>query len=160
ARLCQSRERVPRIHPRGAERAAQPGGCLGHCSCLSCGDRRADRRRVESGGSRKQQDRSTRAVTVETSFLPPWWMRNPHVQSLLMSVPFRQRSVARRAAALLATSEEHLLDCGDGVRLQCFVSSPAKIGRPSIGKVAVTLHGWEGNSDALYILSPAQKLFD
>jgi hypothetical protein len=87
-------------------------------------------------------------------------MRNPHVQSLLISLPFRQRFVVRRAAALLATSEEHLLDCGDGVRLQCFVSRPSKAGRPENGKVVVTLHGWEGNSDALYILSPAQKLFD
>lgn len=87
-------------------------------------------------------------------------MRNPHVQSLLVSLPFRQKYVARRAATLLQTSEEHLLDCGDGVRLQCFVSRPAKIGRAEAGKVVVTLHGWEGSSDALYILSPAQKLFD
>jgi predicted alpha/beta-fold hydrolase len=77
-----------------------------------------------------------------------------------VSLPFRQRFVARRAATLLAASEEHLLDCGDGVRLQCFISSPSRVGRPQIGKVAILLHGWEGNSDALYILSPAHKLFE
>jgi predicted alpha/beta-fold hydrolase len=115
---------------------------------------------MEPGRGCQQQDRSTSAVSVDTGFQPPWWMRNPHVQSLLISLPFRQRFVARRAAPLLATSEEHLLDCGDGVRLQCFVSSPSRIGRPENGKVVVTLHGWEGNSDALYILSPAQKLFE
>lgn len=99
-------------------------------------------------------------MIADTGFRPPWWMRNPHVQSLLVSLPFRQRFVERRAAPLLSVSEEHLLDCGDGVRLQCFVSRPAKAGRAEVGKVAVLLHGWEGSSDALYILSPAQKLFE
>jgi predicted alpha/beta-fold hydrolase len=28
------------------------------------------------------------------------------------------------------------------------------------GRVAVLVHGWEGNSDALYILSLAQQLFE
>ncbi len=87
-------------------------------------------------------------------------MRNPHVQSLLVSLPFRERLVVRQAAPLLAASEEHLLDCGDGVRLQCFVSRAAGSGRAEAGKVAVLLHGWEGSSDALYIVSPAQKLFE
>ena len=99
-------------------------------------------------------------MTVDTGFSPPWWMRNPHVQSLLVSLPFRQGFVARKAAPLLSVSEEHLLDCGDGVRLQCFVSRPSRAGLPEVGKVAVTLHGWEGSSDALYIVSPAQKLFE
>ena len=99
-------------------------------------------------------------MTVDTGFSPPWWMRNPHVQSLLVSLPFRQRFVARMAAPLLSVSEEHLLDCGDGIRLQCFVSRPSRAGLPEVGKVAVTLHGWEGSSDALYIVSPAQKLFE
>jgi predicted alpha/beta-fold hydrolase len=87
-------------------------------------------------------------------------MRNPHVQSFLVSLPVRRRSVERNAAALLSTSEEHLLDCGDGVRLQCFVSRPSRAGRAEAGKVAVVLHGWEGSSDSLYILSLSQKLFD
>jgi uncharacterized protein len=115
---------------------------------------------MESRRLGQQSNRSTLAVTVDTGFSPPWWMRNPHVQSLLISLPFRERLVRRRARPLLAVSEEHLLDCGDGVRLQCFVSRPARAGRPELGKVAVTLHGWEGSSDALYILSPAQKLFE
>jgi predicted alpha/beta-fold hydrolase len=115
---------------------------------------------MESGRCGQQPDRSTFAVTVDTAFSPPWWMRNPHVQSLLISLPFREYFVRRKARPLLSVSEEHLLDCGDGVRLQCFVSRPARAGRPHLGKVAITLHGWEGSSDALYILSPAQRLFD
>ena len=82
-------------------------------------------------------------------------MRNPHVQSLLVSLPFRRRKVEQFAAPLLAASKEQLLDCGDGIRLQAFFSRPAT----SLGKTAVLLHGWEGNSNTLYILSLAQKLF-
>ncbi len=99
-------------------------------------------------------------MIVDEGFQPPLWMRNPHVQSFLVSLPVRRRSVERNAAALLSVSEEHLLDCGDGVRLQGFLSRPATLGRPEAGKVAVLLHGWEGSSDSLYILSLAQKLFD
>jgi hypothetical protein len=49
-----------------------------------------------------------------------------------------------------------LLDCGGGVRLQCFRSSAGEVrGRP-----VVLLHGWEGSADSLYILSLGQQLFD
>jgi uncharacterized protein len=115
---------------------------------------------MEPSRSNQQPNRNPLAVTVDEGFQPPLWMRNPHVQSFLVSLPVRRRSVERMAAPLLSSSEEHLLDCGDGVRLQCFISRPARAGRPEAGKVAVTLHGWEGSSDSLYILSLAQKLFD
>lgn len=98
-------------------------------------------------------------MIVQSAFLPPLWMRNPHVQSLLVSLPFRRRRVEQFAAPLLAASKEQLLDCGEGVRLQAFFSRPASLGVPSAGKTAVLLHGWEGNSNTLYILSLAQKLF-
>jgi len=98
-------------------------------------------------------------MTVDPTFLPPLWMRNPHVQSLLVSLPFRRKGVELFARPLLTASEEHLLDCGDGVRLQAFFSRPARLGLPSTGKTTLLLHGWEGNSNTLYILSLAQKLF-
>jgi predicted alpha/beta-fold hydrolase len=46
------------------------------------------------------------------------------------------------------------------VRLQCFHADPARAGIARRGCMALLLHGWEGNSDALYILSLAQQLFD
>jgi predicted alpha/beta-fold hydrolase len=108
-------------------------------------------------------------VILDDSFNPPWWIRNPHVQSSLVSLPVRRRFVERRAAALLAASHEHLLDCGDGVKLQCFHSSPAQVAqrdstgvatpRESAG-VVVLVHGWEGSSASLYMLSLAQSLFN
>jgi uncharacterized protein len=114
---------------------------------------------MEPSRNYQQSNRNPLAVTVDEGFQPPLWMRSAHVQSFLVSLPVRRRSVERMAAPLLAASEEHLLDCGDGVRLQCFISRPGKLGLPEAGKVAVTLHGWEGSSDSLYILSLAQKLF-
>lgn len=62
----------------------------------------------------------------------------------------------RRASAVVAAEQELLLDCGDGVRLQCFRSRPPD----GIGHPAVILHGWEGSAQSLYILSLAQQLFD
>ena len=56
-------------------------------------------------------------------------------------------------------SEELLLDCGDGVTLQSFHSSPSKHGREPGKRLAVLLHGWEGSADSTYLLSLAQSLF-
>ena len=93
-------------------------------------------------------------------FNPPWWLRSPHLQSMLVSLPVRRKFVERRAAALIRTSEEHLLDCGDGVTLQCFHSSPARAGQPDGAGTVVLVHGWEGSSASLYMLSLAQNLFN
>ena len=77
------------------------------------------------------------------------------MQSVLASSFVRRRRVVQQAAPLVAAQREVLLDCGAGVRLQCFVSSPA----PSNGRPVVLLHGWEGSAESLYVLSLAQRLF-
>ncbi|GAC1454207.1 MAG: alpha/beta fold hydrolase [Steroidobacteraceae bacterium] len=93
--------------------------------------------------------------TADDDFRPPWWLRNPHVQSVLASSFVRRSRVVRQAAPLVAAEREVLLDCGEGVRLQCFISSPA----PSNGQPVVLLHGWEGSAESLYVLSLAQRLY-
>jgi predicted alpha/beta-fold hydrolase len=98
-------------------------------------------------------------ISGNNSFRPPRWLRSRHVQTILPGLPFRRARVERRATPLLAASEELLLDCGDGVKLQAFHSSPARRGREPGKKVAVLLHGWEGSADSLYLLSFAQSLF-
>lgn len=100
------------------------------------------------------------SVTPDESFRPPRWLRNCHLQSILPSLAFRQISVERRAAHVMRVSEEMLLDCGDGVRLQAFHSSPSRLGREPGSKLAVLLHGWEGSARSAYVLSLAQQLFD
>ena len=74
---------------------------------------------------------------------------------MLASTDARRGSIARRTADVVAAEKEVLLDCGAGVRLQCFRSSPAH----STGRPAVILHGWEGSAQSLYILSLSQQLF-
>jgi predicted alpha/beta-fold hydrolase len=95
------------------------------------------------------------AVLAE-DFRPPVWLRNRHLQSMLASTAARRGPIARRAAPLLAAQREMLLDCGGGVRLQCFHSSPGH----GHGTPVVLLHGWEGSADSLYILSLGQQLFE
>ena len=61
-----------------------------------------------------------------------------------------------RARALLAASREHILDCGDGVRLLGFHSAhDAQHSRPLV----ILLHGWEGSADSFYVLSLGSYLF-
>src|SRR5262249_30742219 len=75
---------------------------------------------------------------------------------MLASTGARKGSIGRRTAGVVAAEKELLLDCGDGVRLQCFRSSPVG----GNGRPVVILHGWEGSAQSLYILSLAQQMFE
>jgi predicted alpha/beta-fold hydrolase len=97
---------------------------------------------------------------LDNSFQPPRWLRGRHLQTILPSLPWRASRVMRRAVPLLASSEELLVDCGEGVRLQAFHSSPSKRGRSPGKRLAVLLHGWEGSADSTYLLSLGQTLFE
>jgi uncharacterized protein len=99
-------------------------------------------------------------VVQDDDFRPPRWLRNRHLQSILPSLALRRLWMRPRTARLRAAAEEILLDCGDGVRLQCFHSDPARAGIARCEQVAILVHGWEGHSDATYIVSLAQQLFD
>jgi hypothetical protein len=97
---------------------------------------------------------------LDISFRPARWLRGRHFQTILPSLPWRASRVMRRAVPLLAACEEMLLDCGDGVTLQAFHSSPVKRGRSPGTRLAVLLHGWEGSADSTYVLSLGQTLFE
>lgn len=93
---------------------------------------------------------------VVENFRPPFGLRSRHTQSLISSSPLRRQIVWRRSAALRAGQKALLLDGGDGVRLQGFLSvHPAGAGR---GLVTL-LHGWEGSVNSNYILSNGARLF-
>jgi len=94
--------------------------------------------------------------THDDDFRPARWLRNHHVQSMLASTAWRRGRLMRESAPLLAAAREVLLDCGEGVRLQCFISRPAH----SAAVPVVLLHGWEGNAASLYVLSLARRLFE
>src|ERR1700754_1821064 len=88
-----------------------------------------------------------------TSFTPPRWLRNGHVQSILPSLKLRKPWLNRRARELLSVSVDHILDCGDGVRLLGHYSSQQAAGRPPAQDLVILLHGWEGSAESLYVLS-------
>jgi uncharacterized protein len=92
-------------------------------------------------------------------FQPARWLRNRHLQSMLASTSWRRPQVLTRAAGMRAAAREVLLDCGDGVRLQAFISTPSGGERQGVAPV-VLLHGWEGSAESLYVLSLAQRLYD
>ena len=87
-------------------------------------------------------------------FSPPWWLANPHVQSLLATTRLRRAFVD--SAALRAASESLLLDCGDGVRLRASVA--AQPASRADTPVAVLIHGWEGSEDSAYLVAAASAL--
>jgi uncharacterized protein len=94
--------------------------------------------------------------SADDDFQPSRWLRNRHLQSMLASTAWRRARVLRHSAPLAAAARELLLDCGAGVRLQCYISTPAH----SSGRPVVLLHGWEGSAESLYMLSLAQQLFE
>ena len=94
--------------------------------------------------------------TADDDFRPARWLRNHHLQSILASTAWRRDRVVRQSAPLLAAAREVVLDCGAGVRLQCFISTPAH----GAAAPVVLLHGWEGSAESFYVLSLAQRLFE
>lgn len=90
-----------------------------------------------------------------TDYHPPFWLRNAHVQSILASSPMRRRRGLRNLNALRATTTAHIVDGGDGVRLQGLHS--AIEGVPSRG-LALLLHGWEGSTESSYMRHTAAQM--
>lgn len=89
-------------------------------------------------------------------FRPPALLGHRHLQSIITLAPWRRRRIVRAAGALLGTAREVVLDCGDGVRLQGFISEDGAGDRGLV----ILLHGWEGSADSPYILSAGSALFE
>jgi len=85
----------------------------------------------------------------------PRWLRNPHLQSALSSLPMRRVGGLRALDRTGATTEEHIVDAGEGVRLLGLHSSIP--GRAPRGLVLL-LHGWEGSIDSAYMRHTAAHL--
>jgi hypothetical protein len=94
-------------------------------------------------------------------FQPRGLLRNPHLQSTLGSLPPRWKSIRQRAASLLERAQPLLLDCGAGVRLQAFYTPLPHSRRAADNRrLAILLHGWEGDVDSPYVLSAAALLHE
>jgi uncharacterized protein len=89
-------------------------------------------------------------------FEPSWPLRHANVQSALAS--FKPRNWPRRSHRMARAAQQHLLDCGDGVRLMG-LHSPQPAGQVPTA-LAVLIHGWEGSHDSVYLFSLACTLYD
>lgn len=108
----------------------------------------------ESAGS--VQASSPAVAGFAAGFRPGGLLAHHHLQSVISQVPWRRRRIRAAARGLLAASQPTLIDCGDGVSLQGFLSEP-----DSAADVGVLLlHGWEGSADSSYVLSAGSALFD
>jgi predicted alpha/beta-fold hydrolase len=96
-----------------------------------------------------------KGTLTAADYRPPRWLRNPHVQSVLGTSVLRRRYGERSLAGLGAVTRAHLIDGGDGVRLQGLHSQIP--GRPARGMVLL-LHGWEGSVDSSYMRLTAAQL--
>ncbi len=101
-------------------------------------------------------------MTHARDYLPPTWLRGPHVQSVLSSSRMRRRRGAQALARLHTRTREFLLDAGDGVRLQGFHSTiprePAQEPAHEPKGLVLLLHGWEGSVESGYMLHTTAAL--
>ena len=88
-------------------------------------------------------------------FRPPWLLVNPHVQSVLASSVFR-RWLSQRRDDIESRAVEHILDCGDGIRLQGYHTAQQAL--PEARGLVVLLHGWEGSARSNYLLATGARL--
>ncbi|HET7925899.1 MAG TPA: alpha/beta fold hydrolase [Rhodanobacteraceae bacterium] len=89
-------------------------------------------------------------------FHPPRLLKNPHVQSVLASSGVRRMLSLRRGDEIEKRAVEHILDCGEGIRLQGF-HTPQRALAEARGLV-VLLHGWEGSARSNYVLATGERL--
>lgn len=91
-----------------------------------------------------------------SDFRPHRLLRNAHVQSVLASSGVRRLLFRRQRTSLSRGAVEHILDCGDDVRLQGFHTAQDSL--PESRGLIVLLHGWEGSADSTYILQTGASL--
>jgi predicted alpha/beta-fold hydrolase len=96
------------------------------------------------------------AVLKGTDFRPSWLLRNPHVQSVLASSGLRRWLATRRGNEIETRAVEHVIDCGDGIRLQGFHTSQRALAEAR--GLVVLLHGWEGSARSNYVLTTGARL--
>jgi predicted alpha/beta-fold hydrolase len=89
-------------------------------------------------------------------FTPAKGLRNRHLQSIISSTGPRQFIERRRSAVLLNASQSEIITTPQGVKLLGALSKTQV--KPK--GLAILLHGWEGCSESLYMLSNGQQLLD
>lgn len=91
-----------------------------------------------------------------SDFVPPRWLRNAHLQSMLGSSALRRATLRRRVHQLERNTRAEVLDLADGVRLQGF-HSPQQV-LPQRRGLVLLLHGWEGSAESNYMRATSARL--
>ena len=94
-------------------------------------------------------------MLTAADYLPPCWLRNPHLQSMLSSAALRRRRGLQALQRSGAVEQTLILDGGDGVRLQGVLSTVP--GRTARG-LTLLLHGWEGSTESSYMRMTAAQM--
>ncbi len=92
-----------------------------------------------------------------TRYSAPRWLRNPHLQSVMSSMPLRKARGLRALERAGARTSEHIVDAGEGIRL--FGLHSTVPGRAPKALVLL-LHGWEGSVDSGYMRHTAARLLE
>jgi len=94
---------------------------------------------------------------IPSPYRPPWWLRNPHLQTLLGSSSLRVRRGARELQALGAVHQTHLVEAGGDIRLEgVHTTLPTRTPRG----LALLLHGWEGSAESGYMRLTCARLLE
>ncbi len=91
-------------------------------------------------------------VLNETKFNPKPWVRNPHLQTIIASLRFRNM----RKQSIIYHSREIIVEGNDGVRLLGYHARQTF--RASKGLI-IFIHGWEGSAASAYVVSAAHYFF-
>lgn len=100
--------------------------------------------------------RLDRALQLQPRFSPPWWLRNPHLQTIWANVWRRQET----NATLAGSAGQRLVETEDGDRLQVYWNRGAASRNdpaPEPPPVLVVLHGLTGCADADNVRAVAWK---
>ena len=89
-------------------------------------------------------------------FLPPRWLRNAHLQSMLNSSSLRRAMLWPHARMLAGVTRAEVLQLDGGVRLQGFHSTQQVL--PARRGLVLLLHGWEGSADSNYMQATSAGL--
>ncbi|HEX5353599.1 MAG TPA: alpha/beta fold hydrolase [Rhodanobacteraceae bacterium] len=92
----------------------------------------------------------------DDDFQPSWWLKSPHLQSVLASSALRRILRGRGARRLEHDSEWVTVDCGDGVHLTGCHTAQNIADEPR--GLVVLFHGWEGSTRSTYLLQTGARL--
>ncbi len=105
-----------------------------------------------SNGNVHRRPTCQSGVNLMNTFDPPFYLRNPALQTVLNSTRLRNPG----SSGLEKNGVEKHLITGEGIKLQYFESS-----QPGPGKrTVILLPGWEGSHESAYIVNTGRYLFN